>query len=138
MKNIDNETKELITTFKVESLDLLEDAELKIHNFIDCSGNDECINTVFRVFHTIKGNAGYLNLKNVTCITHEAETLLDIFRKNQVKPTQVEIDIIYLACDTIKRIIVNVDKTYTDEGFETDSKIISESIQELIKNRVER
>ncbi len=138
MKNIDNETKELVSAFKSESMDLLEDAEMKIHSFTDCTGKEECVNTVFRVFHTIKGNAGYLNLKNVTSITHEAETLLDIFRKNQVKPTQVEIDIIYLACDTLKRIIVNVDKTYTDKGFETDSKIISESIQELIKNRMER
>lgn len=137
MKNIDNETKELVSAFKSESIDLLEDAELKIHNFADCTEKDECINTVFRVFHTIKGNSGYLNLKNVTSITHEAETLLDIFKKNQLKPSQVEIDIIYLACDTLKRIITQVDKTYSDKGFETDTMIISESIQELIKNRLE-
>ena len=137
MINIDNETKELITAFTAESLDLIDEAELKIQNFIDCTGNDESVNTVFRAFHSIKGTASYLNFKNITSITHEAEALLDIFRKKNAKPSQVEIDIIYLACDILKSIIVKAEEVNTDKGFESDTKIISESIQQLIKNRTE-
>lgn len=135
MKNIDNETKELTAAFIAESFDLLDDVELKVHQFANCSGDDECVNTVFRAFHSIKGTAGYLNFKNISDITHEAETLLDIFRKEKVIPTQVEVDIIYLACDTLKRMIIKVEKEYTDEGYETDTQIIVESIQQLIANR---
>ena len=135
MKRIDNETKELITAFIAEGLDLLDDVELKIHQFINCTGDIECINTVFRAFHSIKGTASYLNFKNISSITHEAETLLDIFRKERVAPSQVEIDIIYLACDNLKRMIIQVEKEYTDEGYETDTQIIVESIQQLIINR---
>ncbi len=134
MKNIDNETKELITAFIAESLDLIDDAELKIHNFINCEKDPECINTVFRAFHSIKGTAGYLNFKNIANITHQAEALLDIFRKGKVQPKQVEIDIIYLACDILRRQILKVEKDYTDEGFESDTEIIVDSIQQLISN----
>ena len=132
MKNIDNETKELILSFTAESMDLLDDAESKIHN-LESGDNKEVVNTIFRAFHTIKGTAGYLNFKRINDITHTAETLLDIFRKEEnIKPTQIDIDIIYLACDTLRKLVDHAEKEFSDEGFNEETQIVVDSIVQLI------
>jgi two-component system chemotaxis sensor kinase CheA len=136
MKQVDQETKDLIESFTAESNDLLDDAESKIH-ILEEDDNLETINTIFRAFHTIKGTAGYLNFANINNLTHTAETLLDIFRKNEnIKPSNVDIDVIYLACDALRKLIETAEKKYTDEGFEEDIKIIVESINQIINSYI--
>ena len=130
-KNVDSETRELIDSFIAESNDLLDDVESKM-NSLDKDGDIEPVNTVFRAFHSIKGTAGYLNFKNISSITHIAETLLDVFRKENIKPTQVEIDILYLTCDILRKLLENVQKEFDDNAYDDESKIVAGSIQKLI------
>ena len=44
----------------------------------------EMVNAIFRAAHSIKGSAGMFGLTDVVDLTHEAETLLDRVRKNQL------------------------------------------------------
>jgi two-component system chemotaxis sensor kinase CheA len=130
---IDKETKEIIDSFVSEGYDLLEDAEEKIIN-LDNINNKEVINTIFRMFHSIKGSAGYLNFENIKQVTHEAETLLDIFRKQDIKPNQETIDLLYQTVDFIRQLIVNVEKELSDEGFEDHAKIFIHNISQSVLN----
>jgi len=132
-KNIDNETKEIIDSFVSEGYDLIEDAEEKIIK-LDSVHDKEVINTIFRMFHSIKGSAGYLNFNNIKKVTHEAEALLDIFRKKDIKPSQETIDLLYQTLDFLKQLIMNVEKELTDEGFEEHSQIIIHNINQCIGN----
>jgi two-component system, chemotaxis family, sensor kinase CheA len=131
--NIDNETKEVIDSFVSEGFDLLDKAESKIIN-IDEDKNEEVVNTIFRMFHSIKGSAGYLNFENIKKVTHEAETLLDLFRKEGRKPTQTEIDLLYQTCDFLRQLIDGVEKELTDQGFEEATQIIVNDITQCIVN----
>ncbi|OHD15368.1 MAG: hypothetical protein A2Y34_08140 [Spirochaetes bacterium GWC1_27_15] len=131
--NIDNETKEVIDSFVSEGFDLLEKADSKIIN-LDKSQNEEIVNTIFRLFHSLKGSAGYLNFENIKKVTHEAETLLDVFRKENKKPTQQQIDLLYQTSDFIKQLLESVEKRLTDRGFEEETTIMVNDINECIAN----
>jgi two-component system chemotaxis sensor kinase CheA len=126
-------TPELINTFVSESQDLLDDAEARLSGLSE-SYEPEIVNTVFRIFHSIKGSAGCLNFKSVKEITHEAETLLAIYREKQIPPSQAEIDLLYQTCDYIRQLIVNIESFLTDEGFEKETLLIVNTIKESIRN----
>ncbi len=60
------------------------------------------INELFRPFHTIKGIAGFLNLRDINCLTHEIETILDQGRKGEVRLTSGHIDLVFESIDLLK------------------------------------
>lgn len=60
------------------------------------------VNELFRPFHTIKGIAGFLNLRDINRLTHEIETILDLGRKNELSITATTIDLIFAGVDVLK------------------------------------
>jgi len=64
--------------------------------------NTEKINELFRPFHTIKGIAGFLNLRDINRLTHEIETILDRGRKREMTITPVIVDLIFSGVDSLK------------------------------------
>jgi two-component system chemotaxis sensor kinase CheA len=60
------------------------------------------LNELFRPFHTIKGIAGFLNLRDINRLTHEIETILDLGRKNELRITAGIVDLIFKAVDSLK------------------------------------
>jgi len=60
------------------------------------------INELFRPFHTIKGIAGFLNLRDINCLAHEVETILDLGRKGELPLTAATVDRIFSAVDALK------------------------------------
>ncbi|MCH7813856.1 MAG: chemotaxis protein CheA [Planctomycetes bacterium] len=72
------------------------------------------INDLFRPFHTIKGIAGFLNLRDINCLTHEVETLLDQARKGERKITPGLIDVVFDVVDTLRVQISSVGEWMTN------------------------
>lgn len=70
---------EILESFVVECLDLLEEAEQAVLH-LEAQPEDDCIDIIFRCFHTIKGTAAFLALDHVSGIAHDAETLLERIR----------------------------------------------------------
>ncbi len=88
-----------------EHLEAIEAAVLEVENSPD---DRDKINDLFRPFHTIKGMAGFLNLRDINRLTHEVETLLDQARKGQRQVTPGLIDVIFEAVDVLKAQIAAV------------------------------
>lgn len=132
MNPSDNETKEIINSFVSEGYERLEDAENKMQ-YIDGDNNQDVVNTVFRLFHSIKGSAGYLNFENIKHVTHEAETLLDLFRRKDIKPSQADVDLLYQTMDFLKQLIKNVETNFSDRGLEHETTLVVHSIEESIR-----
>jgi two-component system, chemotaxis family, sensor kinase CheA len=82
---MNNDDLELRKAFFNESIEILDKLNGDIAAMEAEPENVEFINTVFRGLHTIKGNSSFLNLENITKISHAAETLLDKARKKEVK-----------------------------------------------------
>ncbi len=105
---IDLDEKEHIEGFIDESgehMDAIESALLEVEK--DPSDTTK-INELFRPFHTIKGIAGFLNLRDINRLTHEIETILDLGRKNELTITPGIIDLIFSGIDVLKEQIAQV------------------------------
>ncbi len=82
-----------------EHLDAIEAAVLEVER---SPSDPEAIDSLFRPFHTIKGAAGFLNLRDIVGLTHEAETLLDQARKGTRQITSGLIDLVFEVVDILK------------------------------------
>jgi two-component system chemotaxis sensor kinase CheA len=88
----------ILKNFLVESaegLNLMEQSVLELETRPDDS---ELIQSIFRVVHTMKGNAGLLEIEGLLAFTHSIEDLLDTVRNGKLAVTS---DVITLLLDTI-------------------------------------
>jgi len=96
--------KDIFLEFMEESNSYLEEIESSILRLEKDRNNLTIVNEIFRPFHTIKGNCGYLGLKEIGRVCHSVETLLDGIRSNTIPVNQMIIDILFEATDTVKRL----------------------------------
>jgi two-component system chemotaxis sensor kinase CheA len=82
-----------------EHLNTIEDMLLRLESAGESSGQ---IDGIFRIFHTIKGLAGFLELADIRQVAHEVETLLDLGRKGQAGSLCFIADVILQAVDFIR------------------------------------
>jgi len=134
---LDHEEQEILAGFVQESREMLDDAEpllIELEKISNQSGeiDKEVINTVFRLFHSLKGGAGFLGLSTVGNVTHDAETLLDMFRKGKVIIGSGHVDLLNRTCDFIRLLLDNIETTLTDKGFEDQAAILVQDLQSII------
>jgi two-component system chemotaxis sensor kinase CheA len=96
---------ELCSDFTMEALEHLDSIELQIINLEQNPEDKECINAIFRPFHTIKGVSGFLNLKEINQFSHAMESLLDDARNGRLGIHQGIIDFVLEAVDLLKKMI---------------------------------
>lgn len=128
---IDEETKEMLQSFASETFESLDKAEPFVED-LALENNSESVNTIFRVFHTIKGISGFFGMEKISGFTHEGEALLDLIRKSGKVQSQDTITLIYSCFDLLRRMIANVQKTGTDAGFETETEQLVQQLRERI------
>ncbi len=123
-------------------LDLLADFVSEVQEHIDNVDNrllvlendpedKEHLNAVFRVFHTIKGAAGFLALDEISKLAHVTESLLDRARKGELPLSGGRIDIVFEAVDEMKRLVKTIHAAIT-AGF--SSYPPSSTLAQLLKN----
>lgn len=96
--------KNIFFEFMEESNSYLEEIESLILRLEKDRKDLNIVNEIFRPFHTIKGNCGYLGLKEIGRVCHSVETLLDSVRNNTIPVNQMIIDILLEATDVVKRL----------------------------------
>ena len=79
------ENRELLGEFHGEAVDHLQQIEAALLALDHAPDNPEALNSIFRSFHTIKGNAGFLGLVPMQSLAHEVESLLDLARNRQLR-----------------------------------------------------
>lgn len=128
--------QELIDGFVAEMFDLLDEIEPQLIELIgsgDTSSVDtDMLNAVFRLFHSMKGSAGFLGLSTVSRVTHEAETLLDRFRKGVATLSVGHVEVLCLAIDFLRVLLETISQTGADAGHESESESIVVRLTDLI------
>ena len=124
---------ELILGFTQEARDYLDEVEpalIEISEKADSTGepDSELINGVFRLFHSMKGSAGFLQLNTVAAVTHEAETLLDKIRKGKATLTLETTQLLCRTLDFFRVMLDSIEETGNDEGFDIPAKEISDEL----------
>ncbi len=137
MNDLLAEKMEMLNLFIADSRELLDDAEPQIivmeKSALDSGKIDqEALNAVFRLFHSVKGSASFLKLHNVIRVTHEAETLLDIMRQGEVTIEPGYVDLLIGAVDLVRNILDVLEERQSDTGFEDSAEKISNELTKTI------
>jgi two-component system chemotaxis sensor kinase CheA len=125
---------ELVREFVSESRELLDEAEpqiIELEQMVAVTGSivdERLLNGIFRLFHTLKGSASFLDLRAIIDVTHEAETLLDLFRRGRAAVTSEHVDLLCRAADFIRRVLDQVEEKAHDRGFEEGARHIVEEL----------
>ncbi|HNH09217.1 MAG TPA: Hpt domain-containing protein, partial [Leptospiraceae bacterium] len=127
-----------LNEFISESFEDLKKIESCIVSIENCLNSDivpdpEMVNTLFRHMHSIKGSSGFFEMKEIVRLAHQAETVLDLFRKESLAITSDRLDLVLKARDQIQFLFESVEKNGSDRGSEeiTDSVILE--LKELEK-----
>src|SRR3989337_2872623 len=106
-----------------ESSSYLEEIEASILCLEKNKENLEVVNDIFRPFHTIKGNCGYLGLKEMGRLCHTVETMLDCARNGKAPVTQNFIDVLLEVVDAVKKLRAGTRWAVRDKFGLTDNEL---------------
>ena len=101
---------ELVQLFCAEAQDLLQDIEQGVLVLETDPSDATTINTLFRAFHTFKGNLGVMKLVVLQQLTHELESLLDAARRGTFQLGRESFDVILAGEDVLKRYVEELSK----------------------------
>jgi len=96
---------EMLQLFCAEAQDLLQDIEQGVLVLESNPTDSSTIDTVFRAFHTFKGNVGVMKLVVLQQLAHELESLLDAARRGTFRLGRESIDVILAGEDILKRYV---------------------------------
>ncbi len=119
MRQVDDDTKEILESFIAEGYERLDDAESTLAS-LGGECNAERLGIVFRLFHSLKGSAGFLDLGKVKELTHEAESLLDFHIKGCKAVAPESLDVIFQTIDLLRVLVRRVEAEYDDGGHDDE------------------
>lgn len=133
MGKFSDEQREIILEFVQESLDTIEQLEPTIIELGQKAGDPQVLNVIFRLFHSMKGTASFLELKNIANVSHAAENLLDLIRSGEIKmKTPDHVNLLIEASDFAKEALGYVEANLEDEGMSGAAGELSSRIQKAI------
>ena len=98
----------LVGDFITESNGHIESAEAQLLKLEENPDDNEALSAIFRSFHTIKGVAGFLNLKQIGALAHAAENLLDLARNGKLQLVGATVDVVLDSIDLMKAMIASL------------------------------
>ena len=101
--------------FLVESYEAVSQIERDLVALEEDPENLEILKNVFRLFHSIKGTCGFVNLAKLETIAHKAESLLDKLRSGTFKLNRGITNTLLAVLDATREILSTIEKT-GDEG----------------------
>ncbi|MDR1545695.1 MAG: chemotaxis protein CheW [Deltaproteobacteria bacterium] len=110
--------------FFVEIQNIINDVSEEIFQLEKDPENIRRVNTIFRHFHSIKGNFIMTGFTNVGSFVHEVESVLDQVREKELK---VDKEVIDLLLDAVKNMEHGISEIRAGRGYEvTDPDLLAE------------
>lgn len=126
----------LIDDFINEAIDHIETANSKLLELENDLNNLEAVNSLFRVFHTVKGVAGCLNLQIFLRFSHELESMLDLVRKGNIEISDTLIDVLYQSIDHIHKLTVWLKESRDEQelkDLQVEEQVILRLVSKIVK-----
>lgn len=99
---------EMLQLFCAEAQDLLQEIEQGVLVLEGNPTDAGSIDSLFRAFHTLKGNVGIMKLNFLQQLTHELESLLDAARQGKFRLGRDAITVILGGADILKRFVAEL------------------------------
>ncbi|MEP0828339.1 MAG: chemotaxis protein CheA [bacterium] len=131
--NLQNSDSALLVDFINEAREHCAVAEQKLMDIEAGTDIEGAIHAIFRSFHTIKGAAGFLELKPILVLAHESETVLDLARKGSLTISGPIADIIFDAVDTMRHLLEGVESALKSDGYFDGASLTIPRLERLRK-----
>ena len=102
---MDFDREKIVKAFVAESAEGLERSEQYLIAAENNPDRSELLDEVFRVAHTVKGNASALDFPELAGFGHVLEDLLDAIRKNEVTISRDVISLMLQAVDALRALV---------------------------------
>lgn len=89
--------------------------------------DEEAMENIFRIAHTLKGNCGAMGLKSASDLAHAIEDLLDAVRRDDLEVTAELMDVVFDAVDELETMVDEVAET---GEIETDPSATIEALRD--------
>ncbi len=129
---LDDDQIEIIQEFATESRDMIDQLEPAIIE-LGQNSDPETLNAIFRLFHSMKGSAGFLEFDHMTRVAHAAENLLDLIRNGEIKLVPNHVTLLCASCDFAKEALDMVESDYNDDAMVAPADEISEQLHQAIE-----
>ncbi|OHB69553.1 MAG: hypothetical protein A2W23_04045 [Planctomycetes bacterium RBG_16_43_13] len=133
LNNDDIGIPELVTTmsclkyifldFIEETGSFLEDIKSSVLLLEKDNNNLDIVNNIFRSFHSIKGNCGYLGIKEMGRLCHKIESMLDDARSRNLLVTKGFIDLIAEVVDAVNKMRTELPWSLRDKFALTEDEL---------------
>ncbi len=130
--DIDSDQLEIIQEFVTESQDMIEQLEPQIIE-LGQNSDPETMNAIFRLFHSMKGSAGFLEFDHITRVAHAAENLLDLIRNCEIELVPDHVTLLCASCDFAKEALELVASDYTDKAMAPAADEMAEKLHQAIE-----
>ncbi|HVM60249.1 MAG TPA: chemotaxis protein CheA [Verrucomicrobiae bacterium] len=130
--------KDLAREFVAEAQEYFGSADENLLILEKEPDNAEAIGAVFRAFHTMKGVVGFLGLKPIADLAHQAETLLDMVRNGKKSFAGSVVEATFRSLDMLKVMVADVNQAVVAGGaFSTRPELgpILTSLQDILAGR---
>ncbi len=101
----DFDREAVLASFLAESEEGLDTMERVLVQMESSPPDPEHVHSIFRVAHSIKGNATSLELSELAGFAHVVEDLLDLFREQQTQPCGELISLLLKAVDELRSMV---------------------------------
>lgn len=98
------------------------------------NGHGETMNAIFRLFHSMKGSAGFLELNHIAHVAHAAESLLDLIRAGKIQMIPEHVQYLCQSCDFSREAMDYVEQELNDKGMEEAADYISELLAKAVQD----
>jgi two-component system chemotaxis sensor kinase CheA len=92
--------------------------------------NQELIESVFRVMHTLKGTGSMYGFNNVSDYTHTMESIFDSIRNHKINLSNDIFDVTFRSIDHIRNLLK--DKELSDPENKINHQLLSSIVEQLI------
>ncbi len=106
--------------------------------FQQTNGNIETINAIFRLFHSMKGSAGFLDLVHLSGVAHAAESLLDLVRSGKIQMAASHVELLCQSCDFAKEALDLVESEYSDQATASIATDVTAKLKLAAEEALER
>jgi two-component system chemotaxis sensor kinase CheA len=132
--DLDAELVEEFLSDAREQLEHIEQGALALEK----NGHDaEGIHTLFRAFHTFKGNSSFLDFTAVSSLAHMLESLLAAAREDRLRINSVIIEIILKSRDTLQRYVDEIEAQITGKKPRSVVTIPTAALKATVKFMIE-
>ena len=110
-----DDLSDMIQGFVEESHEAFDDIENDLLTIESNPDDLSIVNGIFRVMHTIKGTAGFLNLDDIGKLAHKIESIFDLIRREELKIDSDVMDTLLPSIDLLKLMVFELLETNKSE-----------------------